>query len=542
MSKGVLDQGLVLLVVGGLFCFAPSGSAQSLSTFRHRPQSDQTRSPIRVESNLVLIPTFVFYKDRISRITTAESECWDAEWKVFLNLPASVPFSYKSCYASVVQGLRKDDFRLFDDGVAQTFDIAADESEFLTIRDNMGWHLGTSITPSGVWSSTDLAKCRMGWDSFRFYLIAYAPSNSEVDKCHKIEVKVDRPGTRVFARDEYCGGQSPSDPLYGTKGAKQLERDLASGGRGKIPLYLGAGAFASGNDPARLDIVLEFPWNRLHHDWDTANWTLWARIGVLGIVYRKNGTLAARFSDLLYPSYWPTFEEGQLSYMNPPLFMDQIVEPPPSDPATISAILSRQDPALLPTRYETQIGLPPGDYDLKVVLSDEQKFGRAEMPLHIERQNGRELALSSIMLCKRYRDAHVAAVEAAAEKFAPQHVPLVSKGAQFTPTGDTRFKKGEPLIPYFEVYEPLLAVDPKTKVEAHLKILDANTGKLIKDFPPVDATPYERTGSSTIPIAREVPFEQLPKGSYQLAVQVADSAGRSTSWHSASFTITADKE
>jgi hypothetical protein len=159
------------------------------------------------------------------------------------------------------------------------------------------------------------------------------------------------------------------------------------------------------------------------------------------------------------------------------------------------------------------------------------------VPLNIDDYDGKALGISSVMLCKRHRDAHVAAVEAGAANFAPQYVPLVSKGSRFTPTADASFKQGEPLIPYFEVYEPLLATQAATTVQAHLRIVDASTGKVITDFPPVDAAPYERAGSSTIPIAREIPFDQLPKGAYRLEVQATDSAGRSTPWRTADFTV-----
>jgi hypothetical protein len=131
----------------------------------------------------------------------------------------------------------------------------------------------------------------------------------------------------------------------------------------------------------------------------------------------------------------------------------------------------------------------------------------------------------------------VAAVERAAANFAPQYVPLVSKGIEFTPAGDTRFKKGEPLIPYFEVYEPLLAVGTDTKVQAHIRILDAKTGAVVKDFPFVDAAPYEKPASTTIPIAREISTSAVPRGKYRLEVQATDSAGRTTALRTAEFTI-----
>jgi hypothetical protein len=48
------------------------------------------------------------------------------------------------------------------------------------------------------------------------------------------------------------------------------------------------------------------------------------------------------------------------------------------DYAAIKALLSSSDGAWFPTRYETQMDIPPGDYNLEVVLSGEEKFGRAE--------------------------------------------------------------------------------------------------------------------------------------------------------------------
>jgi hypothetical protein len=64
-----------------------------------------------------------------------------------------------------------------------------------------------------------------------------------------------------------------------------------------------------------VDLCLRFPWNDLYRKWEPSNWTLYARIGVMGVIRRKDGTVAARFSDLLYPSYWPTFDQGGAKYI-----------------------------------------------------------------------------------------------------------------------------------------------------------------------------------------------------------------------------------
>jgi predicted phage tail protein len=40
-----------------------------------------------------------------------------------------------------------------------------------------------------------------------------------------------------------------------------------------------------------------------------------------------------------------------------------------------------------------------------------------------------------------------------------------------------------------------------------------------------------------IPIGDELKVDQLPKGDYRLEVQATDSAGRSTPWRTANFTV-----
>ena len=199
-------------------------------------------------------------------------------------------------------------------------------------------------------------------------------------------------------------------------------------------------------------------------------------------------------------------------------------------------LLGRAEQDILPTRFITEIELAPGEYDLAVVLSDGEKFGRAEAHVYIEKYDGKQLALSSVLLGKRIRDAHAAAVENATANFAPNYVPLVSKGIQVSPTGDTRFGQGEHLYAYFEVYEPQIT-SQTTEVRAHVRIVDANTGEIKKDFGNIDAAPYINPGSTVIPIGREVPLQSLPKGSYHLEVQATDSSGQSTPWRAANFSV-----
>jgi hypothetical protein len=550
---------------------------------------------IRAESDLVLVPTFVYDRTRVGySATSAESACWDANALIFYKILLSRPYLPANCDPAGIAGLTAADFHIFEDGVEQSVRSVMRERWRITVRDNLAKYDEFSQSPRAIWSTADLARDFFPFDASFFYVLAYVPSGSQASNCHHLEVKVDHPEAWVLARPQYCQGQSQSDPLNQTSLGQRMERDLISGVQAKIDLSLQAGSFYSGGEKDRLDIALEFPWKSIHTEpveqqfpWkplrgqNVGNWSRHT-VAVLAIAYADDGSFAVRFSDLAIPSpHWPmAYRAWRLNTA--------------SDDGRVAQI---------PTRYEAQFDLPPGGYDLQIVVSDGTDFGQAEMPLGIEKYDKKKLALSSVMLCKRYRDAHVAAVERAAANLAPQYVPLVSKGVEFTPTAETRFRKGEPLIAYFEIHEPLLegqpapaatgeaqtqplaippapSVNPAVSsvtpapagiqppqglavpaqsgipapagiqsatsgpnpaatltVEAHFRILDAKTGKVIKDFPPLNAAPYEQPGSWKIPIAGSIPFEQLPKGEYRLEVQATDSAGRSTPWRTANFTV-----
>lgn len=489
---------------------------------------------IRVKSNLVIAPVWVFYKNRLGPLTSDEARCGLSEAVAFFRLTPTAPYLPDDCFQDEVRGRAARDFHLFDDGVEQKIQRVTAGAWRVPVRDNVGWHLAISDTSNEIWSSPELGHLFNPGEGLGFYSLAFQPADLG-SGCRRIKVKVDHKGTRVFARSQYCANQSASNNLAGTATGEKLERDLASTDSGTIPLSVQAGAFSTGPGAARVDFVAGFPWERLNRHWDTATSSLRATIGIMGIVYSQDGAVAARFSDLLYPPWWPTFIRGF------PQFVPQQPVGTPISPldGLVEALLERWDWVLMPTRFETQLDLPPGKYTLRAVLSDGEKFGRAEVPLAIDNYGGKELALSSVMLCKRYRDAHVAAVEAAAANFAPQYVPLVSKGIRVDPAPDTRFKKGETLGTYFEVYEPDLAGKAASPVEAQARVANAKGDSVVKLFPPVHVTekPQQRGGFWAIPVALKIPYEQFAKGNYRLEVHAMGAKGDTTPWRSADFTI-----
>jgi hypothetical protein len=315
----------------------------------------------------------------------------------------------------------------------------------------------------------------------------------------------------IIARSEYCNTtHSPSDPLNGTAFNKQLVRDLASPKGGSVDVSVLAVAFHTESDPARVHVAVDWPWKSLKPKSDT--------VGILGIVLRKDGSLVTRFSDVCEVN--DLCRHNSTDDESGPIW-DHIL-----------------------TRYETQLTLVPGEYDLRVVLSDGTRFGRAEIPLTVDGYNRNELAISAVSLCKQIDDVSAsssgrpsALAGAWTAKLSGNYVPLVSDDIEFKPTGDTRFRKGETLYTYFEVYEPLLVMMPSTTVDFRVRIVDVKTGEVRSDSPPVSATSYMKAGSPVIPIGRRTNISNLPKGSYRLDVQATDSAGKSTPWRSVNFTV-----
>jgi hypothetical protein len=162
----------------------------------------------------------------------------------------------------------------------------------------------------------------------------------------------------------------------------------------------------------------------------------------------------------------------------------------------------------------------------------------------VDNYDGKELAISKVAICKQIQDVSTESPESPVQlpgyrttELRGNYVPLVSRNVEFKPTGNTRFKKGETLYTYFEVYEPSLAGQSPATVEIQMRVVDLKTGKVENGSQPISATPYVKPGSPVIAIGRGIDISKLPKGLYRLDVQATDSAGKSTPRRMANFTV-----
>lgn len=411
------------------------------------------------------------------------------------------------------EGLTEKDFHLFEDGVEQKIQRAQLEPPaFRVVEDNLGKHPEIVGSGGGLWAYPDTPETDMRvWLAWPQYVLAYAPQKSPAGSCHQIQVKVERANLEVWTRSEYCNTDHPaSDPLIGTEFGKQLQAKANPGTLSDIDLKMKVWAFADNPDAARVYVSLDFPWQALLYEFRDG--TLYTTVGSLVMVYRKDGTLAARYSDFACCDY------GNEKKSNASERQTELQH--------VAAQLPEVE-ALLPNRYETQFALPPGEYEVRAVLSDGVHFGVQEAPLAVASYNASKLGISDVVLSRRARKVPPEATEAEAQ-VAKSYTPLISKGVEFTPTPNPQFWSTDTLFAYFEINDPLADGQPGAKVQVNMRITDTESGTEVDRFAPVDTKTYSKAGSPLIAVARGVPLKRLTPGVYRLDVQARNAEGKST--------------
>jgi hypothetical protein len=412
-----------------------------------------------------------------------------------------------------ITDLSPNDFHVFQDGVEQRIQsVSMEQPRVWDVQDNLSHHLEESFTPRGIWSSTDLGP-RATLGSFfsprGMYLVSYVPPPSPEGICHPIRVKVKRRHATVYARQEYCSTKHPlSDPLNGTTLGRQMENFALSSATNlqssAFPVSIQAASLFGSSTANRVDIAAEFPARAIKREWHGVN--LRARVAILGLVFDKQtGAVVARFSDSSSTAPW-NFYRGPL---------------PPD-----RAFLKDWETAGIPSRYETQLDLVPGHYEVQLVVSDGEKFAMARVPLSVEVAPSVTPAISTLVLSDRFREVPQGA-EAAVRP--PHYVPLASSGLELTPAADKHFNKRDQVLTYFEIAPPPQSPAATQEIQFHLRITDPTTGELKRDFGWHTAPqPADTETPRIIPVTARIPVDQLPSGIYRLHVEASESAGQST--------------
>src|SRR5216683_1948169 len=206
---------------------------------------------------------------------------------------------------------------------------------------------------------------RIGREQNEFYILGYVPPDSAEGTCHTLKVKLNRGGMNVRSRSGYCNTKT-ANVLEGKPLEKQLESHATGSQAGSIHGVMEAPYFYTAPDTARESLAMEIPSDTIQFNKEKGKYH--ANLNVLGIAYRPDGTVGAKFSDTvnmdLEKDEWKEFSKS-------------------------------------PYHYENQFDAAPGAYKLTVVLSaGGDAFGKFESPLTIDPYDGKHFNLGGLALTK----------------------------------------------------------------------------------------------------------------------------------------------
>lgn len=344
-----------------------------------------------------------------------------------------------------------------------------------------------------------LEKIRADLDDY--YVIGYVPPKPQHDgSYHKIKVTVDRHGVEIRARNGYYDVKGP-DPLKGKPEGKILEARAANPKPGQIPVSVSLPYFYTQPEVARVNLAAQFPASDLRFHKENGKYQ--AKVDVLGIAYRPDGSVAARFSDTVKNDY----EKKEMKEM-------------------------RKEPFT----YQNVFDIAPGKYNLKLVLTaGGQKFGKVEAPLNVTPFNGKRFSLSGLALCKHMQPVSQMTAQLDTDLL-EERTPLVVKGTEFVPSANHNFARNENVGLYLEVYEPakLRSYD---KVGVTLNVIDPKTHQQVFTTDTILVNEFIVKGSPVIPVALKLPLDKLQPGSYRLEAQARDSIGHASPVRSVNFKL-----
>ena len=323
-----------------------------------------------------------------------------------------------------------------------------------------------------------------------YYILGYTPPESEEGTCHKLTVKLNRGGMNVRARTGYCNVRS-ANVLAGKPIERELETRAVAAASGTIAALMQTPFFYTSPDTARVNLAIEMPSKDVK--FDKVKGKQHAEINVLGIVYRANADVAAKFSDTVKLD----LEDKKQ--------VEKFTE--------------------TPYHYENQFDVTSGEYTLKVVFSSGgESFGKLETPLKIDPYDGKQFSMSGVALSTDYHN--LAEVGARMDlDLLEGKAPLTARNIQFNPSGTNRFKTTDKVAIYVEVYDPLLAEENAPRIGVQIRVLD-KTGAQKVDSGGNEVAQFIRKGNPVVPVGLRLPVETLTAGVYKLELTAMDTAGR----------------
>jgi len=341
---------------------------------------------------------------------------------------------------------------------------------------------------------------RISAEMNQFYVLGYVPRESAEGSCHTLKVKMNKGGMEVRSRSGYCNVR-PTNPLEGKPIEKQMEAQASGTAAGSIHASMQAPYFYSSPNVARVNVTMEIPGDAVTFNKDKGKYH--ATVNVLGVAYKPDGSVGAKFSDTLNldmeKDEWKDFQKE-------------------------------------PYQYQNEFDAAPGSYKLAVVLSSGgEGFAKLETPLQIDAYDGKKFTLAGVLLSSSLQRVDQIPTEVDATLLEDRK-PLIVKGMQITPAASYQFKKTDEVTVYSEVYEPLLKTDPNTRVATAYRIFDKDNKEVFfTGVVPLDA--FVEKGNPVVPFALRVPTKDLQPGPYRLVVQAVDVKNNQAPQRTVEFTL-----
>jgi len=332
---------------------------------------------------------------------------------------------------------------------------------------------------------------RIANDLNQYYLLGYKPAVSSEGSCHTLKVKVERGGTNVRARSGYCNAK-PVDFLAGNSIEKDLETRAAGELKGNVTGSMRAPFFYTSPNTAQIHLAVEIPPSAFK--FEKAKGKQHSALNILGIAYKPDGSIAARFSDTASLDF-----EGKKEVEE---FQKQ------------------------PFRYESQFGIACGQYTLKVVFSSgNDSFGKIEGPLLIDPYHDKEFSISGVALSNNIRRASDVSEDLDGQLL-EDRTPLLVQGIQISPSASNHFKKTDTAAVYAEIYEPLLKDSNPPDVAYEFVVVELKSGQ--EKIRVSSRTPKGKAGDPVIPLGLKLPVASLDPGAYRVQLRAIDSVGNSS--------------
>jgi VWFA-related protein len=334
-----------------------------------------------------------------------------------------------------------------------------------------------------------------------YYLLGYIPPSSTHDgRYHKIQVTVDRAGVEVRARNGYADPKSP-DLLAGKTEGVALEAKATNFEAGRIPVALRTPYFYVRPGVARVDLALSIPGSAIEFEKQRDDFR--SQVNVVGIAYRDDGSVAARFSDKVHLDYARDEQEGA---------------------------------EIVPFNYQTSFRIAAGDYTFKLVVSaGGAEFGKYVTPLVVDPFSGKQLTLSG----PAFGDKAIPSLLSSSDidqKNVEGSVPMVAGGAQLVPSSSDHFKQGAQPVVYVEVYDPLLE-GSNPQMGILFNILNAKNDQKVYSSNTLPISRFARQGNPLVPVIFKLPTDKLPAGDYRLEIWARDSAQNISPMQTGNFSI-----